>query len=174
MTGEPPSARQIPTDLAEHARDYSHRYAELMDYLVSQRMLDLGIPAEQIGANDPQKAIRHAAFFPHEKTGGGNVVGGRLTVDSGVFNPELNAEKMGPEASALWAKSRLRDRIDAVISHEHAEASGIGHNEAVQKAVETPLPISDKARHMLRVIAEGEKNASRGVETHRGGSSPLP
>ena len=43
-------------------------------------------------------------------------------MDSGAFNPELNAQVNGPEATKLWAKSRLRDRIDSVIAHEHLEA----------------------------------------------------
>src|SRR4051794_13615242 len=94
MTGTPPSARApIPSDPAEHAVDFSTRYAIEMDYLVSQRMLDLGIPTGQAGARDLTSG--HSAFKPHETTGGGNVPGGGLTVDSGVFNPDLFSD-LGP------------------------------------------------------------------------------
>ena len=47
----------------------------------------------------------HGAFWPEETTGGGNGTGRPLTVDSGVFNTALMANR--PEAGAVWAKSRL-------------------------------------------------------------------
>jgi hypothetical protein len=97
------------------------------------------------------------AFLPGESVGGSNGPGGRLFVDSGVLNPELNAAEIGPAASKLWARSRLRDRIDAVIRHEHLEARGFSHDQAVQRAPETGLPISDHARRILRAQAEGVK-----------------
>jgi hypothetical protein len=152
MIGAPVSAWQIPTDAAEHAVDFSTRYADPMDYHVTQRMMDLGIPIEQIGASAP--GTTHAAFWPHERTGGGNVPGGRLTVDSGVFNPELFKD-LGSGVSSRWEKSRLRDRMDAIIAHEFTEAQGAGHYEAIKTAADTELPISDKARHLLRDIAKG-------------------
>ncbi|MGA2706505.1 MAG: hypothetical protein ABSH35_36280 [Isosphaeraceae bacterium] len=49
MTGLPPSARRVPADPAMHALDFSERYAEPLDYLVSQRMLDLGCPSRLPG-----------------------------------------------------------------------------------------------------------------------------
>ena len=49
MIGVPPSRRPaIPTDAAEHALDFSHRYAKLMNYHVENRMMELGIPTDQI------------------------------------------------------------------------------------------------------------------------------
>jgi hypothetical protein len=84
-----------------------------------------------------------------------NDFAGRIYVDSGVLNPELNAEAIGPEASRLWAKSRLRDRIDAVIAHEHLEGQGVLHDEVVQRGPETDLPVGKNARRILRSIAEG-------------------
>jgi hypothetical protein len=151
MIGIPPSARQVPADAAEHAADFAERYAESMDYLVSQRMMDLGIPVEQIGASAHN--IPHAAFWPHERTGGGNVPGPRYTVDSGVFNPELMSKRL--KAGPVWAKSRLRDRIDAIIAHEVAESQTRDHLAAEAMAPDTPLPITERARHLLRVIREG-------------------
>jgi hypothetical protein len=78
-------------------------------------------------------------------------------VDSGALNPQLNAEAISPEASALWAKSRLRNRIDAVIAHEYEESGGISHDQVVERVAETTLPIGENARRILRSIAEGEK-----------------
>ena len=87
--------------------------------------------------------------------GGSNGVGQRLFVDSGALNPDLNADTVGPEATGLWAKSRLRDRIDSIIAHEHLEAQDIPHDEVVQRAPDTELPIADNARKILLSMAEG-------------------
>ena len=78
-------------------------------------------------------------------------------MDSGVLNPQLNAEVIGPEASALWARSRLRDRIHAVIAHEYEESGGIPHDQVVDRVAETTLPIGENARRVLRSTAKGEK-----------------
>ena len=151
MLGTPPSSRPMWHDAAEHAADFSKRYAEPMNYLVEARMMELGIDPRHMGASDIDHGIRHAAFQPFERTGGGNGPGGRLTVDSGVFNPDLHAD-LGPRVSSRWAKSRLRDRVDAIIAHEHAEFRGATHDEAVARSADTELPISDGARRLLRAI----------------------
>jgi hypothetical protein len=122
-----------------------------MDCLVSERMLDLGIAPKHIGSSDLTHGIRHAAVNPFERTGGGNGPGGRLTVDSGVFNPDLHAD-LGKEVSSRWAKSRLRHRVDAIIAHDHTEFLGASHAEAVKRAADTELPISASARRLVRVI----------------------
>ncbi len=57
-----------------------------------------------------------------------------------------------PQAGAVWAKSRLRDRIDAVIAHEDAESLTGDHNLAEAVAPGTTLPITDGARQILRAI----------------------
>jgi hypothetical protein len=41
-----------PTDLAEHAEDFSRRYAEDLDIVAGQTMMDLGIPDDKLGARD--------------------------------------------------------------------------------------------------------------------------
>jgi hypothetical protein len=69
---------------------------------------------------------------------------------SGVFDTELMAKR--PEAGAVWAKSRLRDRIDAVIAHEEAESLTGDHDLAEAMAPETALPITNEARQILRAI----------------------
>jgi hypothetical protein len=47
--------------------------------------------------------------------------------------------------------------LDQVIAHEYAEAAGISHEEAVQRAAETPLAIRETARARLRAMAATEK-----------------
>jgi hypothetical protein len=52
-----------------------------------------------------------------------------------------------------WSSSRLRDRIDAVIAHEIAEAKTGSHEAAEAMAAETDLPVSTGARRILRAMA---------------------
>ncbi len=135
----------------------AREWDDVAEAYVHKRMSEAGIPDHQIGAPDYQRGgIKHA-FLPGEIIGGSHGTGRRLFVDSGTLNPEPNAEDIGPEASRLWAKSRLRDRIDAVIAHEHLEAQGVSHHEVVQRAPDTELPITENARRILRSMAEGVK-----------------
>lgn len=143
----------VPPDPADHAEDFAHRYSQELDYLTGDRMAELGIPSNQIGSRDPVKS--HACFMPHERTGGGNDPAGGLTLDSGVLNPELLGTLLGNNE---WANGRLRDRMDAAIAHEHAEARHGGSLvEALRHAPETELPISDGARHILRAMRPKER-----------------
>lgn len=72
-------------------------------------------------------------------------------VDSGVLNPDL---LKGHQGRRLWTKARLRDRIDAAISHEYEELMhGGDHAAAVKAAPRTKLPISDEARRLNRARA---------------------
>jgi hypothetical protein len=148
MIGTPPSERSMWHDPAAHARDFAHRYAEPMNYYVENRMIELGIPTDRIGAR--KYGYPYRAFWPDETTGGGNVAGRRLTLDSGVLNTELMASR--PEAGPVWAKSRLRASIDAVIAHEEAESLKGDHDLAEAMAPDTALPITDEARQILRAI----------------------
>src|SRR5207237_6438918 len=116
MIGTPPSKRSIWPDPAEHAGDFAERYAEPMNYHVENRMMELGIPTDRIGAR--KYGYPHRAFWPEECTGGGNAPGRRLTVDSGVFNPALMADR--PGAGLLWARARPRGRSAAVMAQEWA------------------------------------------------------
>jgi hypothetical protein len=116
----------------------------------------LEIPEHQMGYGDRGHGVPWRVFFPYETTGGG-VVGERIGVDSGVLNPELFARPYGPEASEVWAKSRLRDWIDAIIAHEYAEAAGFAHAEAVERAENTPLVVSEGARRILQAMADAER-----------------
>jgi hypothetical protein len=156
MIGTPPSARPMWHDPAAHARDFSERYADDIELVVAQRIQDLGIPDDQNGRPDPDAGGRWRAFFPHEGDGGG-VVGDKVNADAGLFDADLMARRYGPEIGERWAKDRLRDRLDQIIAHEHAEAAGIGHEAAVQRAAETTLAIRETARARLRAMAEAEK-----------------
>jgi hypothetical protein len=44
--------------------------------------------------------------------------------------------------------------MDAVIAHEHYESLGVSHPQTVDRAPNTPLPISERARDMLRAIRD--------------------
>ncbi len=141
-----------PTDPADHAEEFAHRWADKLDELAGVSMEELGIPTDSIGSKAPGKA--HVMFVPHERTGGGNDPLGGLTVDSGVLNPELLSTLPGNEE---WAKARLRDRIDAIIVHEHEEVRrGGDHQAALEDAPMTELPISHEARRILRAISPTE------------------
>jgi len=109
-----------------------------------------------------QGGIRRA-FEPNARRGGTNDIFERLYVDSGVLNPELLAELSGLHASSVWAKSRLRDRIDAVIAHEHVEAQTRSHASAEALAPDTALPIREGGRRILTAIAgrDRRKGAER-------------
>ena len=137
-----------PANPADHAGDFAHRYEQEPDYLTGDRMAELGIPTDRIGARVPGRG--HATFIPWERTGGGNERAGGLSLDSGVLNPEL----LGPlPRSREWAGGRLRDRMDAAIAHEHEEARrGGSHVEAVKHAPDTELPIGEGGRHILRAM----------------------
>jgi hypothetical protein len=142
-----------PSDPADHAEDFSHRYAQEMDYLAGDRMKELGIPTDQIGSRVPGKG--HATFLPHERSGGGNDAAGGLTLDSGVFNPDLLGTLPGHRE---WAKARLRDRMDAAIAHEHEEARrGGNHVAALEHAPDTELPIREGGRQILRAMKPEER-----------------
>ncbi len=150
MIGTPPSARPMWHDPESHAADFAARYAEPMNYLVEQRMMDLGIPTGQIGSSDTLHGIKHAAFMPHDRIGGSNGAGGRLTVDSGVFNTELMAGKPGEKQ---WRAERLTNHLDAVITHEYEEAAHGGSQvAALERGPDTDLPIRDGARKLLRAM----------------------
>ena len=129
----------------------------MLDFHAAQTMLDLGIPSEQIGSSDHDKGIQHAAFMPHDRNGGSIGTGSRITLDSGVMNLELLTANYGEEAGRLWASSRLRDRMQAIGVHEKAEGECGTHEEALARAPQTELPVSHRAREILRAMERGWK-----------------
>jgi hypothetical protein len=127
-----------PSDPADHAQDFAHRWADRLDEHCTIRMDELGIPSHKNGEKDPIRPGSWRAFVPDERTGGYTSRG--ITVDSGVLNPEL---LKGRKGSRLWPKARLRDRIDAVIAHEWAEDQTLDHDAALKAAALTEPPVSD-------------------------------
>ncbi len=144
-----------PSDPANHAADFSRRYAVDLDIAVGQTMLDMGIPPEKIGASDHEQGIRHAAFHPHGRIGGDVTPDGRIVIDSGVMNPDLMTAAFGEEAGKLWAKSRLKPRTQAIAAHEHAEHTTGSHEGALAAAPDTELAVSHEAREILRAMQRG-------------------
>ena len=140
---------------AEHAKDFSQRYADPLDYHAAQTMLDLGVARDKIGASDPDYEFRHAAFHPSETTAGSFTPDGRITLDSGVMNLSGMDEPYGAEAGKIWAGSGLPDRMQAVIAHEKTEAELGSHEAGLQVAPETKLPISHRAREIPRAMRDG-------------------
>lgn len=136
-----------PTDPESHAVDFAHRWADLLDEYCANRMEELGIPGDRIGANDLRKNMQWCAFDPLGRDGG-SITGG-ITINSGVLNPQLLD---GARGADVWAKARLRDRIDAVIAHEWEEAKSTNHIAALTTAPKTSLPIRDGARRILRAM----------------------
>ncbi len=150
MTDKPPT---VP---AEHAIDFSHRYADDLDILAGQVMLDLGLTDDQIGGRDPDRNGEHHAFFPSEETGGSVNAAGQVTLDSGLMNPTLLDANYDVAAREAWRQTRIRDRAQAIIAHELAEAEYDGDHElALIAGPGTELPISRAARELLRRMEAG-------------------
>jgi len=152
----------IPIDPAEHAIQFAEAWYDRLEAHSRRRMREVGIPEQRIGAYDLDFDFRHAAFFPKTRTGGENSPGARINLNSGLLNPELLAGgRSGPEAVKRWEKGRLRDRMDAVIVHEDIEGLAVAegqdfdsaHAAAVARAPDTPRPITEGARHILRAMA---------------------
>jgi hypothetical protein len=155
-------AEPVPADPAEHAVQFAHDWYDRLEFHSRRRMRELGIPERRIGAYDIDYDFRHAAFHPKERTGGSNSPGARINLNSGILNADLLTPELGPEVAALWGKCRLRDRMDAVIAHEHHESLGLSHPETVAQAPDTPLPIGERARDLLGAIRDREKAQERG------------
>ena len=153
-----PLGQHVPADPADHAEDFAHRYAEPLDWQAGIHLQELGIPTDHIGSNDHDHGLVGAAFNPYERHGGGVTHAGQINFDSGSFNPEQITKEYGKRAGKLWAESSVRDRWDALAAHEDAKwRMGMDHDAAVQKAPETELPISDRARNILVEMRKGWK-----------------
>jgi hypothetical protein len=138
-----------PTDPADHAEDFAHRWRDKLEEYCTIRMQELGIPDDMNGQPDYEGGGMWHAFDPRGRKGGGNTTG--VVIDSGVLNPELLKGKKG---SRIWPGMRLRDRIDSIIPHEYEELRHQGsHVEALKAAAKTELPISDEARRLNRARA---------------------
>ena len=150
MTDKPPA------DPAAHAEDFARRYAEDLEIVAGQAMIDMRLTDRQTGVRDPTRGLAHHCFLPHERTGGGVNRIGQVNVDSGVMNPELLAENYDQAAQDRWKRTRLGDRAQAIIAHELAEYEhGGDHELALIAAPETDRAISHAARELLRAMESG-------------------
>jgi hypothetical protein len=156
MVGTPPSKRPMWHDPAEHASDFAKRYAVELDYAVSQRMMELGIPDDQIGMRDIGYGPPRLVFQPYGVEGGNVRENGEIIVDSGLLNDDLLRKDYGKKAARLFERSRLRDRLDAIIAHEYEEhRHDMSHEAALKAAPKTDLPISDQAREIAKAMEKG-------------------
>jgi hypothetical protein len=147
-----------PTVPADHAEDFSRRYADDMEIATGQVMIDLGLSSGEMGARDATRNLEHHSFYPHEGDCGSVNRLGQINVDSGVMNPAIMDGPYGEACGKLWRKTRLKDRIQAIIAHEKAEHEyGHDHELALIAAPETKLPISHAARELLRAQESGWK-----------------
>jgi hypothetical protein len=158
MTGPSPSERglpAVPEDPADHAEDFSRCYAEDLEIITGQVMIDLGLTEDEMGVRDPAQGLEHHTFIPHEGDSGSVNHLGQINVDSGVMNPSAMAA-FGEECEKLWRKTKIRPRIQAIIAYEKAEHEhGGDHELALIAASETELPISHEARELLRAQEQG-------------------
>jgi len=148
MTGKP------PPDPADHAEDFSRRYAVELDIAAGETLVDLGIDPNRLAALDPED-LQRKTFLPGERTVGSLGPGGTITLDSGVMNPDAMDAPYGKEAGDYWRKLRLRDRMQAAGAHEYEEHEGGTHEQALRRGPDTLLPVSAEAREMLRKMRDG-------------------
>jgi hypothetical protein len=151
-----------PTDPAEHAEDFSRRYADDLEIATGQVMIDLGLTRHEMGLRDPVRKLEHHTFFPNERDCGGVSPLKQINLDSGIMNPAVMDRPYGEVCGKLWRKTRLRDRMQASIAHEKAEGEyDHDHELALIAGPETKLTISHRAREILRAMEAGWKGYLR-------------
>ena len=150
MIGEPPSARGgRPADPGLHAQQIAREWEDVGERYVRRRNRELGILEHMNGQPDYAGDGRWRAFDPNTRTGGQNTAS--VNINSDVLNPDLLE---GEKGGRIWPKTRLKDRIDAIIAHEYEELMPEGrHVNALKEAARTKLPISDEARRLNRARA---------------------
>jgi hypothetical protein len=157
MIGPPPSARglpAIPADPEEHAVRSAREWQDVAETYIQRRMRELGIPKERRGSNDPKHGLAETAFNPYERIGGSVGTIGEINLNCGVLNPDM-MRQYGSEAGDAWEHASVRIRCDTAIAHEYEEGNGITHDEAIARAHDTELPISNRARELARRIRDG-------------------
>jgi hypothetical protein len=150
-----PLGQLVPAEPADHAEDFAHRYAEDLDLVTGQVMVDLGIRNDQMGARDPDRSREHHVFFPRDRSGGSVSPAGQITVDSGEMNPALLNAAFDENRQKLWRQTKLRPRIEAIVAHELAEHEYGDHEPALIAGAETKLPVSHAATALLRQMERG-------------------
>jgi hypothetical protein len=59
----------LPTGPADHSEDFSRRYAEDLDIVAGQAMMDIDIPKDKMGAGDPDRPGSITASTPATSVG---------------------------------------------------------------------------------------------------------
>jgi hypothetical protein len=149
---------QLHADVA----DFANRFEQEFNRAVARRMRQVGVPEEMIGTKWwGEGADAFIAGRQPPQVGGSMKIGadgkpGGINIDAAVL--DTDAPKMGNIES--WRSANLKDRIDAVIAHEHAEfmaPKGVdGHIHALRNAEHTALAISDTAREILKAYRAAE------------------
>ena len=123
-------------------------------------MEELGIPLERIGLSDHKHGIPWCAVQSLRQDRRGLRPRGLHRARLRGIHPDLKAP-LGQKTDAAWKKARLRTRMDSVIAHEYEEGSGYSHDEAVERAPDTELPIPTAARELARTIRDGDRKRRR-------------
>jgi hypothetical protein len=76
-----------PSNPADHAENFSHRYAHDLEAYCAVRMEELGIPERLHGTPDLENDGRWTAFIARDRQGGSLLEG--IAVNSGCLNPHL-------------------------------------------------------------------------------------
>jgi hypothetical protein len=137
-----------------HARQFALEWSDQLDRYAAVRMEELGVPSERIGSSDYRHGLPWCAFNPHEDVGGSVSTGGRINWDSGLLNSAL-MKHCGKAADQAWRHASLRTRGDTITAHEYEESMGYSHDDAIARAPDTELPISQAARALTRKIRDG-------------------
>lgn len=138
-----------PEDPADHAEDFASRWADRLEEYCALRMQELGIPEHLLGTRDLRGDGRWTSFIARERQGGNLWEG--IAVNSGCLNPAL---LKGEPGARIFAKARLRDRIDAIIAHEYEEDRLGTHEAALKQGWKTELAISGGARRILKAMVK--------------------
>jgi len=140
----------------------SWTHGRLVQFAERLHHVGCGVEDEAVVAGVDEGAFTR---FPDTQIGGNvnpNVIAGKprgIALDHGI----LDTSHPSMEKVPSWAESKLSDRADAAIVHEHIESTltppkGLSgkqavdwlHNEAIRRAPDTTLPISDRARVILK------------------------
>jgi len=76
-----------PPDPADHAENFSRCYADDLEIVAGQAMMDMGLTGAQMGERDAERGGDNHSFCPGERTAGGLSPADQVTLDSGVMNP---------------------------------------------------------------------------------------
>jgi hypothetical protein len=123
-------------------RQFGEAEARRWTQAFKQRMLDLGVPEENIGIRGIADESGEA-FSPKLGGRGANCRGKGISVHGNVFDDWAGF--------AEWNAANVFDRAEAIIAHEWMEFNGMSHFKAVELAAGRfqELPITRTAHELL-------------------------